>query len=143
MRLCRIGSVFSVSASHTVGCEFASRVGHTKDHHKNGTNCLPAGVWHCSRTVSKGRVVCGTVYKGHALKRSPGINSKSRVLYPGLGFLSSATWPSLPKKHYNGLNHTKPERTSRIGGAVMQGESRVVKSHVNACRDIMRLNILF
>ena len=29
---------------------------------------------------------------------------KSRVSYPGLGFLSSATWPSLPKKHYNGLN---------------------------------------
>ena len=22
------------------------------------------------------------------------------------GFLSSATWPSLPKKHYNGLNQT-------------------------------------
>ena len=45
---------------------------------------------------------------GHALKRSPGINRKSRVLYPGPGFLSSATWPSLPKKHYNGLNQTKP-----------------------------------
>ena len=28
------------------------------------------------------------------------------VLYPGPGFLSSATWPSLPKKHYNELvNH--------------------------------------
>ena len=40
---------------------------------------------------------------GHALKRSPGINRKSRVLYRGTGFLSSATWPSLPKKHYNGL----------------------------------------
>ena len=25
------------------------------------------------------------------------------VLYSGPGFLSSATWPSLPKKHYNGL----------------------------------------
>ena len=32
----------SVSASHTVGRVFASRPGHTKDHHKNGTNCLPA-----------------------------------------------------------------------------------------------------
>ena len=41
---------------------------------------------------------------GNALKRSPGIIRKSRVLYPGPGFLSSATWPSLPKKHYNGLN---------------------------------------
>ena len=27
----------------------------------------------------------------------------SRVLYHGPGFLSSATWPLLPKKHYNGL----------------------------------------
>ena len=41
---CRVGSVGSVSASRTVGHEFASRPGHTKDHHKNGTNCLPA--WH-------------------------------------------------------------------------------------------------
>ena len=41
---CRVGSVGSVSASRTVGREFASRSGHTKDHHKNGTNCLPA--WH-------------------------------------------------------------------------------------------------
>ena len=38
------------------------------------------------------------------LKRSPGIIRKSRVSYPGPGFPSSATWPSLPKKHYNGLN---------------------------------------
>ena len=41
-RPCRVGSVGSVSASRTVGREFASRPGHTKDHHKNGTNCLPA-----------------------------------------------------------------------------------------------------
>ena len=26
------------------------------------------------------------------------------------GFLSSATWPSLLKKHYNGLNQTKPNQ---------------------------------
>ena len=39
---CRVGSIGSVSASRTVGREFASRPGHTKDHHKNGTNCLPA-----------------------------------------------------------------------------------------------------
>ena len=44
---CRVGSVGSVSASRTVGREFASRSGHTKDHHKNGTNCLPA--WHAMR----------------------------------------------------------------------------------------------
>ena len=34
--------VVSVSASHTIGREFASRPGQTKDHHRNGTNCLPA-----------------------------------------------------------------------------------------------------
>ena len=39
---CRVDSVGSVSASHMVGREFASRPGHTKDHHKNGTDCLPA-----------------------------------------------------------------------------------------------------
>ena len=58
----------------------------------------------------KGRVVCGTVYGEMHLKKSPGINRKSRVSYPGPGFLSSAAWPSLPKKHYNGLNQTDPER---------------------------------
>ena len=41
--------------------------------------------------------------RGHALKRSPGIIRKSMVSYPGPGFLSSATWPLLPKKHLNGL----------------------------------------
>ena len=51
--------------------------------------------------------MCGTSSL-MALKRSPGIIRKSRVSYPGPGFLSSATWPSLPKKHYNGLNQTKP-----------------------------------
>ena len=44
---------------------------------------------------------------GHALKRSPGVNRKSTVSYPGTGFLSSATRLSLPKKHYNGLNKQK------------------------------------
>ena len=33
----------------------------------------------------------------------PEINRKSRVLHPGPGFLSSAIWPSLPRKHHNGL----------------------------------------
>ena len=37
---CRYGLVVSLSASHAVGHRFASRLGHTKDHHKNGTNCL-------------------------------------------------------------------------------------------------------
>ena len=44
---CRVDSVGSVSASHTVGREFASRPGHTKDHQKNGTNCIPA--WQAMR----------------------------------------------------------------------------------------------
>ena len=39
---CRAGLVVSVSASHTVGRGFESWPGHTKHHHKNGANCLPA-----------------------------------------------------------------------------------------------------
>ena len=102
----------SVSASRTVGREFASRPGHTKDHHKNGTNCLPASIGMHALGLEFGSAAqlskrSGSVWNclwGNALKRSPGIIRKSRVSYPGPGFLSSATWPSLPKKHYNGLN---------------------------------------
>ena len=47
-------------------------------------------------------------------KRSRGIIRKSRVSYPGLGFLSSATWPSLPIKHYNGLNKSSFNITKRV-----------------------------
>ena len=39
----------------------------------------------------------------HALKQSPGINRKSKVLYSGPRFLSSTTWHSMPKKHPNGI----------------------------------------
>ena len=70
---------------HGLGLEFGSAAQLSK---------RPGSVWNC--------------LWGNALKRSPGIIRKSRVLYPGPGFLSSATWPSLPKKHYNGLNQTKP-----------------------------------
>ena len=80
---CWIGLVVSVSASYTVGCGFVLRQGHTKDQHKNGTNCLPA--WHTCI-----RVVCGTVYVDMHFK------DLSRVLCPG--FLSSATWPLMQKK---------------------------------------------
>ena len=38
------------SASHTVAREFAFRPGHTKDHHKNDANCLPA--WHSRSALS-------------------------------------------------------------------------------------------
>ena len=51
---------------------------------------------------------------GNALKRSCGMIRKSRVSYPGPGFLSSATWPSLPKKHYNRFNKTKPNRWDHL-----------------------------
>ena len=61
---------------------------------------------------------------GNALKRSPGIIRKSRVSYPGPGFLSSGTWPSLPKKHYNGLNQTKLIM-SYIKMMIMHTESEV------------------
>ena len=70
---------------HAIGLEFGSAAQLSK---------RPGSVWNC--------------LWGNALKRSPGIIRKSRVSYPGPGFLSSATWPSLPKKHYNGLNQTKP-----------------------------------
>ena len=35
-------SMISVSASHMVVHRLAPRPVHTKDHHKNGTDCLPA-----------------------------------------------------------------------------------------------------
>ena len=70
---------------HALGLEFGSAVQLSK---------WPGSVWNC--------------LWGNTLKRSPGIICKSWVSYPGPGFLSSATWPSLPKKHYNGLNQTKP-----------------------------------
>ena len=91
-----------------LGCPlgFVSWPGHTKDHHKNGTNCLLA-LHACVRVKfeSAARLSqrSGGLWNclwGHALKRSHVINRKNRVLYPGPGFLSSATWPSLPKKHY-------------------------------------------
>ena len=68
---------------HALGLEFGSAAQLFK---------RPGSVWNC--------------LWGNTLKRSPGIIRKSRVSYPGPGFLSSATWPSLPKKHYNGLNQT-------------------------------------
>ena len=49
----------------------------------------PGSVWNCQL--------------GNALQRSPGINRKSRESYPDPGFLPSTTWPSMPKKHSNGL----------------------------------------
>ena len=55
---CWVGSVGSLSASRTEGREFASRPGHTKDHHKmvqiaslHRHACVRVGVWQCSPTV--------------------------------------------------------------------------------------------
>ena len=70
----------SLHGTHALGLEFGSAAQLSK---------RPGSVWNC--------------LWGNALKRSPGIIRRGRVLYPGPGFLSSATWPSLPKKHYNGL----------------------------------------
>ena len=39
----------SVSAYHAVGHGLVPRLGHTKNHHKNCTNCLP--VWHACVSV--------------------------------------------------------------------------------------------
>ena len=86
---CRVGLVVSVFASHTVGHEFASRPGHTTDHHQNGRNCLPA--WHVMRqgrsvTVQpdclKGRIVCGTVYGDRHLKDLMGSIVRVRYRIP-------------------------------------------------------------
>ena len=46
---CLVGLVVSMSTSAMVGGGFASWPGHTEDHHKNGTHCLPA--WQACVTV--------------------------------------------------------------------------------------------
>ena len=40
-----------VSTSHAVGRGFASRPGYTKDHHRNGANCLPT--WYAGIMVEE------------------------------------------------------------------------------------------
>ena len=47
--------------------------------------------------------MCGTVYGDMHLKHLLGSIVRVGYCIPCLGFLSSATWHSLPKKHYNGL----------------------------------------
>ena len=96
MHLLQGRSVGSVSASRTIGREFASRPGHTKDQ----LSKMPGSVWNC--------------LWGNALKRSPGIIRKSRVSYPIPGFLSSATWPSLPIKENFSVKRTPYKIVSRL-----------------------------
>ena len=80
-----------MSASRAVCRGFAPQLGHTKDHEENGTNCLPA--WHTCV-----RVECGTIYGNMHLKD---ILGSIRVLYPGPGFISSATWPKITVMDYS------------------------------------------
>ena len=95
----RVRLVVSVSASHAVGHRFGPSLDHTKDHHKNGRNCLPASMHalglefdSTARLYKRSDSVRNCLWR-HVLKRSPGINGKSRVLYPSPRFLSIATWP--------------------------------------------------
>ena len=74
LRVIKGGGAFMTR--NALGLEFDSAVRLSK---------RPDSVWNC--------------LWGHALKTSPVINRKSRVLFPGTGFLSCATWPSLPQKH--------------------------------------------
>ena len=71
---------------HALGLEFGSAAQLSK---------RPGSVWNC-------------------LWGNAGIIRKRRVSYPVPGFLSSATWPSLPKKHYNGLNQIKPKQNKLL-----------------------------
>ena len=101
----RVCLVVSVSASHTVGRGFRFLLGHTKVHHKKWYKLPPCMAYNAlgwnlavQPDCLKGQVACGTVYGNMHLKDLLG--SIVRV-----GFLSSATWPSLAKKHYNGLTN--------------------------------------
>ena len=90
-----------------LGLEFGSAVQLSK---------RPGSVWNC--------------LWGNAFKRSPGIIRKSTVpvSYPRPGFLSSATWPLLPKKHFNGLNQTKPNKTvtAHVSAKIGEGSDKNV-----------------
>ena len=49
IKLLRDGKVVRASTSLAVGCGFMPQPGHTKDHHKYGTHCLPH--WHAGIRV--------------------------------------------------------------------------------------------
>ena len=76
----RAGLVVSVSTSHVVGRGFAPRLGYTKDHHKNDTDCLHA--WHAYLRIAvqpNYLKECGTIYGNMHSKDLLG--STSRVGY--------------------------------------------------------------
>ena len=95
---------------HALGLEFGSAAQLSK---------RPGSVWNC--------------LWGNALKRSPGIIRKSRVSYPGPGFLSSATWPSLPKKHYNGLNQIKSNQINHVLFVHLLTKQQKSRSLITTC----------
>ena len=83
---CRVGLLVSVSASHTVGRGFASRPGHTKGHQKwyklppyMACNALGWEFDSAAQLSKRSGSVWNCLW-GHALKRSPVINRKRRVL---------------------------------------------------------------
>ena len=76
----------------------------------------------------KGRVVCGTVYGGMHLKDLHG--SIARLGYCiSVPDLYSATWPSLPKKHYIGLINQSKLRSVSCLYNVTSGMSCFVRQH--------------
>ena len=92
-----------------VGHGFAPRLGHTKDHRKNGSNCrrtwhagISVRIWQCNLTV-KGQVVCGTVYGYIHYKNLLGSIVRERYCIPFLDFSLVLHWPLMLKKHSNWL----------------------------------------
>ena len=77
--VCNCIGVVNISASHAVGQGFTPLPDLTKYHHKNSTNCLPAGHAGIREGVHPDSKMLGSVLD-IAIYRSLGINSKSRVL---------------------------------------------------------------
>ena len=87
--------------SHAVGCGFAPQPGNTKNYKKNMVQVASLLGTHAFDSAAILSKRLGSVWNcqwGHGFKRSPEINRNSRVLFPGLGFLTSATWHLMPKK---------------------------------------------
>ena len=107
----------------------------------HGTQCVRVGVCVSAARQSKRAGSVWNCLWGHALNKSPGINRKSGVLYLGPGVLSSATWPSLPKTHYNGLTNQLTVLLRAYGYCriklVMQGKSYL--SIIVSCKRVCLL----
>ena len=111
--------------------ESASALGLTKDHHKMvltasllGTYVLGYDVDSAVRLSKRSGSVWNCLWV-YAPKRSHRSNRKSRVLYPALGFLSSATWPSRLKRFHNGLINQSKEAGNESTG-INKGTSGVL-----------------